>query len=71
MAQTGFISLEFLRLKLLTHMKNESKAFKVGKLQKEEKLCFHLIDVGFLILSPLLSLLLVLADIKQHCLVLI
>lgn len=52
-------------------MKNESKAFKVGKLQKEEKLCFHLIDVGFLILSPLLSLLLVLADIKQHCLVLI
>lgn len=52
-------------------MKNGSKAFKVGKLQKVEKWCFHLIDVGFLILSLLLSLLLTLADIKQHCLVFI
>ena len=52
-------------------MKNESKAFKVGKLQKVEKWCFHLIDVGFLILSPLLSLLLTFADTKQHCLVFI
>lgn len=49
-------------------MKNESKAFKVGMLYKAEKRCFHLIDMGFLILSLLLSLLLTLADIKQHCL---
>lgn len=46
-------------------MKNESKTFKTGKLQKVGNRSFYLIDMGFLIPWPFLSLLLTESSISS------